>query len=353
MVALAVLLSGTLLSPVFAQKNRSGEKFYRPNSSMHGKTVLIPMGITFEGRIDSTIGSSVSRQGERFTVTLSAPLLGNGTDVLVPAGSQVIGEVVEAIPASSIPRVKGMPKPTGKLRVQLSGLRTPDGVTYPVIASMVGEQMVMGRRTTMNKNLGPGIAYVGSQSSFEAVAPGANARNIPGQGPRVMKKRELLTDAIYGVDKQMDSRADQMRVRSLVKRNQNLYIMDGSPITMRFDAPFKMGISAAQGSETMLEETYDNEGERPAGGRRFEPTSQPTARKEKDADVQQQQQQQQSPLPFLRPKTEAAYPNAAPGGVPGFIPGAGGQPPAAPYGQPVGQPQAQPVQPSAQPGTNF
>ena len=34
-----------------------------------GRTVVIPAGTTFEGRIESTIGSSVSKQGQSFTIT--------------------------------------------------------------------------------------------------------------------------------------------------------------------------------------------------------------------------------------------------------------------------------------------
>jgi len=133
-VLLSVLLLVSPLSiicPAFGQHTQSADSLYRGAQTMHGKTVIIPIGIDFEGRIDHTIGSAVSKQGEKFEVEVSSPVLANGTDVLIPAGSAVIGEVVECIPSARLPHTKGFPKPTGQLRVQLSGLRTPDGVTYP------------------------------------------------------------------------------------------------------------------------------------------------------------------------------------------------------------------------------
>ncbi len=104
----AVLSSGAALSiavgafvhPAEAQRNQSADSLYRGAHTMHGKTVIIPIGVDFEGRIDHTIGSSVSKPGERFEVEVSSPVLANGTDVLIPAGSAVIGEVVECIPSS-------------------------------------------------------------------------------------------------------------------------------------------------------------------------------------------------------------------------------------------------------------
>src|SRR5947207_1876547 len=54
-----------------AQRNMNPETYYRAPSSMHGKTVVLPAGTTFEGRMDNSVGSRISHQGERFTVTLS------------------------------------------------------------------------------------------------------------------------------------------------------------------------------------------------------------------------------------------------------------------------------------------
>ncbi len=235
---------------------------YMGASSLHGKTVILPRGTTFEGRMDLTIGSR-SRQGQAFTISMAAPVLANGTDVLIPAGSQIIGEVVEAIASGDVPHPKGM-KPIGKLRVQLSGLRTPDGVTYPLVASLAGETFSTGGQGggQANKNLGGGIGYVGSQASFEAVAPGMDTKRRGGdggQGPKVLTRSEIMRDPIYGIDQNDNNNGGGQapKIRSLVKKGRDIYIASGSPVSIKLDAPFKIGISQAAGAAAALTPQVD------------------------------------------------------------------------------------------------
>ncbi len=292
----------TFTSPAEAQRNQSADSLYRGAHTMHGKTVIIPIGVDFEGRIDHTIGSSVSKPGERFEVEVSSPVLANGTDVLIPAGSSVIGEVVECIPSSRLPHQKGFPKPTGKLRVQLSGLRTPDGVTYPMVASLAGETQAQGgggrgRRgmERANTHLGHGVAYVGTQASFEAVAPGAaqRFRTKPGQPPKVVTPQDIMRDAIYGNGQAGSPMSGISHIRSLVKKNSNLWIVQGSPLSIRIDAPFKMGIAPAAGSATVLDAPSDDQDRIDRnGGRRFAKRGSRAA----DEDDQDQPQQVEQPL---------------------------------------------------------
>ena len=267
---------------------------------MHGKTVIIPIGIDFEGRIDHTIGSAVSKQGEKFEVEVSSPVLANGTDVLIPAGSAVIGEVVECIPSARLPHTKGFPKPTGQLRVQLSGLRTPDGVTYPMVASLTGETQAQsggGRRgkgsERPNTHLGHGVAYVGSQASFEAVAPGATERfrARPGQPPKLVKPQDIMRDAIYGDGQAGSQNSGVSHIRSLIKRNFNLYILAGSPLSIRVDAPFKMGIAPAAGSTNVLDAPMDDPDRIDRnGGRRFAKRGSKQSAQEEDGEAVEPQQ---------------------------------------------------------------
>ncbi|MFN8552654.1 MAG: hypothetical protein U0103_14380 [Candidatus Obscuribacterales bacterium] len=290
---------------------------YQGASSLHGKTVIMPRGTTFEGRMDQTIGSK-SRQGQPFTISMSAPVLANGTDVLIPAGSKITGEVVEAIPSGSVPHPKGM-KPSGKLRVQLSSLRTPDGITYPIVASLAGETYQHNGANgpgMANKNLGGGIGYVGTQASFEAVAPGTEARRRGGgsNGLQMMTKSELMRDPIYGIDQADQQQQGGAKIRSLVKRGRELYIDGGSPVSIKLDAPFKIGISQAAGAAAAMTPQVDLN---PDGtfGRRF---------------------LKQAPAP---PQPQGLDPTIAPGEnpLPGILPDV-------PHSQPAYIPPQQPVQ---------
>lgn len=227
--------------PVNAQRNKRVDQntYYRAPNAAGGKTIVIPINTTFEGRISDTVSSARSNPGQAFEIRMSSPVLANGSDVVIPAGSSIIGEVVEAVPSSSFPRKKGMPIPRGKLRVQINGLRTPDGVQYPLVASLAGEE---GGRSN-NNSIGPGIAYMGSAASFEAVAPGMNklGRNNR-RGPEITSKREAMRHEIYGMD-QNALRNDDSTIRSLVLRKHDYWIDAGSPLTVRLGAPLKLAVT--------------------------------------------------------------------------------------------------------------
>ncbi len=103
------------IKPLMAQPGVS--PYYKAPASYAGKTFVVPAGTTFEGRIQSTIGSSVSKQGTPFIITIPSPVLANGSDVLIPAGSEVLGEVVQAVPANAVP-VEKVPHQKKKNRLE-------------------------------------------------------------------------------------------------------------------------------------------------------------------------------------------------------------------------------------------
>lgn len=244
--SISACLAQSSAPPQRPKREYDAEGYYKAPSTMRGKTVLIPLGTTFEGRIDQTISSEHSRYGQRFNIIMSSPVLLNGTDVVIPSGSMVIGEVVEAVPASQVPRRPGQPKIAvhGKLRIQVSGLKTPDGVTYPLVASIAGEveQGYNANRTP----LGTGVAYMGSAASFEAVNPHRKANTTDGRTgrvlPKVVSKNEFLKDQLYGAGDE-GFRKDSNTIRSLVLRKRDYYVYEGSALSVRLTSPFKIGVN--------------------------------------------------------------------------------------------------------------
>jgi len=309
--------AAALAPSALAQQNTDPSAYYRAPSSIRGKMVVIPVGTVFEGRIDSSIGSSSSRQGQQFTITMSAPVLANGVDVLIPSGSQVLGEVVEAIPSSRLPRDKGTVKPTGKLRVQLSGLRTPDGISYPLVAAITGEAPSQRGYSQGGIQRG-GVAYVGSSASFEAVAPGAQDRynRQRGQPPRVLTRDELMRDPIYGQNQggsygQYSGYGGQrLAIRSLVKRNHELYIYRGSPLSIKLEAPFKIGFNPMQSAAPIAPPPPPVSS---GSGKRFQ-----RKRDDYQGDGQQAPPQGQGPPPQAGQAPGPGQP--APGGMPPVAP---------------------------------
>lgn len=257
---LLTLTSGFIHAPAsLAQqkvKRSDPNSYYRPAHTMSGKTIVLPIGTTFEGRMSTTISSAKSHAGQAFGIILSSPLLANGNDVVIPAGAQVVGEVVESVPSKAFKRKKGMPISRGKLRIQLNQLRMPDGTSYPLVANLAGEMDdTKGGRGggRLGPSLGSNVAYVGTPTAFEAVAPG-NKRYLGGPGgPNsrggnrgdYVHRREFLADEIYGTGGDRNGGQDEgRRIRSLVIRNYDYWIDEGSPLTVRTAAPLRLGIAA-------------------------------------------------------------------------------------------------------------
>lgn len=238
------------MPPARPKREHDPDEWYRPPSTVHGKTILVPIGATWEGRLDRTISSAKSTPGTAFNIIISNPVILNGSEVVVPAGSAIVGEVVEAVPASRVPRqlMQDRRLVRGKLRIAISGLRTPDGVTHPLVASVAGEV----NKNTYNVGndydapLGTSIGYVGSQASFEAVNVNRSKTSrwdSQDRRPPVIKRRDLLADPILGAGDEGYKR-DQLSIRSLVLKGRDYWIYSGSPLTVRLQAPFKISVNS-------------------------------------------------------------------------------------------------------------
>jgi len=296
--AFTAALGLIILAPV-TQAQSGNENFYRGPSGVSGKTAILPIGTTFEGRIQSTI-SSRSRQGERFAIEISAPVMANGSEVLIPSGSQIQGEVVEAVPSSRVPKDAGMRlHPLGKLRTQLLSLQLPAGMNYPLVASISGE-VNRSKGTTTSGPLArkSTVAYVGTQAGFDAVNPALRKPRMLNGQMQVLSKSDMLRDPILGED--VNAGQGQYKyVRSLVKKGRDLYIYSGSPITVRLDAPLKLsfGASSANTSIDMINDD-DKPLRKPSkSGRRFDPERSAPAQVQDTAPVQDSAPVQQAAPP--------------------------------------------------------
>lgn len=251
-VAMPDAMAQSSSPPLRPKRTYDPEQYYKSPSTMKGKTVIIPMGTAFEGRIDHTISSAHSREGERFYLIMSAPVLLNGTDVIIPAGSKIIGEIVEAVPAGNVPVNKSLNQDkrlvNGKLRIQISGLQTPDGVTYPLVGAIAGEipHGPGASNQRFKAPIGTGVAYMGSAAGFEGVNANQNSFSYdPRTGrmiPKLVTRKDYMKDQIYGNGGEGYD-YNQNVIRALVLRKRNYYLYEGSALSVRLTAPFKIGIN--------------------------------------------------------------------------------------------------------------
>ena len=81
--------------------------------------------------LQQTISSANRKPGDQFEATVSEPVFDSHHEVVVPQGSQLVGEITQSKPARSFGR-------QGKLRFHFRQLRLPSGFSQPVEGTLAG-----------------------------------------------------------------------------------------------------------------------------------------------------------------------------------------------------------------------
>ena len=137
------------------------------------KQVTLPAGTIVTVRLANAVGSKMSASGDRFGATLAKPIEVNGT-IVVPAGAEASGRVVEAAPQG---RFKG----GAALRLVLSSI-TVNGDAQDVKTSSVSRYLQgKGKRTAVLIGGGAGAGALigglagGGKGALIGAAAGAGA----------------------------------------------------------------------------------------------------------------------------------------------------------------------------------
>ena len=145
---------------------------------LRGKVVVAPAGARFDATLVSTLSSGINRVGDIVTATVATPLV-VGSSVAIPAGSQIIGQVVNAIPARRFRAGAG-----GVLEIRFTSVETPGGQRYPVSASVDIAQFKL-QAETGGSRLAKGVGKTAVGAGLGAAlgtAIGAIAGGMPGRG---------------------------------------------------------------------------------------------------------------------------------------------------------------------------
>lgn len=125
-------------------------------------TVTVPAGAVLDVEFTRSVASNTSAPGDSFRVRVAHDVTEDG-EVAIPAGSEILGEVTEAVP---LRKVGGQ----AKLALRFSDLVLPSGTTVPIQASFVQQ----GRSET-----GKDAATIGG-----GAAAGAILGRVLGKGNR-------------------------------------------------------------------------------------------------------------------------------------------------------------------------
>jgi hypothetical protein len=146
----------------------------RPEREPIVSVVTVPSGTVLRVEFLENLSSQTSEPGDIFRARVSSDVTADGGQVVIPAGSEVVGVVGEAVP---LRKVGGQ----AKLTLKFTDLVLPTGSTVPIRASFVGQ----GRNET-----GKDAATIGG-----AAAGGAILGRVLSKGNR---SRGAIIGAIIG-----------------------------------------------------------------------------------------------------------------------------------------------------------
>ncbi len=121
---IAGALSFGMTLPAFAQTYNG--------QPLQGRVTYVPSGTNLDAVLTSPIDSSVAKSGDIFNARISMPLyLGN--DLVLPANTTLEGQITASDKS-------GLAGTNGLIGMRLTAAITPDGVRYPLSATVVANQ---------------------------------------------------------------------------------------------------------------------------------------------------------------------------------------------------------------------
>ena len=188
-------------------RSREDSREQERERAPRAEPATVSTGTVVAAEFLETLSSESSRVGDTFRARLTDDVRQGGR-VVIPAGSEVVGEVTEAVP---LRKVGGR----AKLAVRFTDLVLPHGVSVPIDASFVGEGKSETRRDA---------ATIGGAAAGGAVLG------------RVINKKDRSRGAVIGailgaaIGTAIASRTDGEEVK----------IYEGSILDLRFDAPVEI-----------------------------------------------------------------------------------------------------------------
>lgn len=99
---------------------------------LQGRVTYVPVGTNLDATLTSPIDSGVAKPGDVFNARLYSPLY-LGSDLVLPANTNLEGSVIAADKS-------GLGGKNGAMSLHLTNAVTPDGVRYPLSATITAQQ---------------------------------------------------------------------------------------------------------------------------------------------------------------------------------------------------------------------
>lgn len=201
---------------------------YGQQPPLQGYVVTAPPGTVVTATMSSPVSSDFARVGDRFNATLGAPIASGGS-VILPAGSQMEGQVVMVKPA-------GRAGKNGELEVRFTSAMLPNGQRVPLSARIQTEDgtgIIKGGSTA---------GRLGRAAVTTGVGAGLGAALGTAMGP--LSGGGVGRGAIYGTA----LGAGMGALGSAVQKGKAAVIESGEPLNIVLDQPLTTSPGAMGGN---------------------------------------------------------------------------------------------------------
>lgn len=200
---------------------------------MQGRVVYAPAGLVIPAKLSTSIASDIARAGDLIQAEVTqAVILGESQ---IPAGSVLLGQVVEANEGKMLGR-------SGGLEVKFNRMRTTDGREIPLTAHIVGG---IGKYNDAGSDRSD--QFKGETWKGKAVQAGVRGLIGAGTGAALGTAVGAIAGGGRGVGKGAWSGtaigAGAGVAQSLIlRKGANVRIASGTPIELQLDAPLQFSV---------------------------------------------------------------------------------------------------------------
>lgn len=142
----------------------------------------ISVGTTIRASLDTPLSTRTSRVGDRFTATVTAPIVDSTGNLIVPIGSKVNGQITDASDERLASAIKGM----GHLNLRFTNVQLANGNDIAIDARLLSVHKPQTARPLGDNGLQPATASVASSTALSrAFGPpmkGVAVGNLSGGG---------------------------------------------------------------------------------------------------------------------------------------------------------------------------
>jgi hypothetical protein len=142
----------------------------------------ISAGTTIRASLDTPLSTRTSKVGDRFTATVTAPVVDSGGNLIVPTGSKVNGQITDASDERLASAIKGM----GHLNLRFTNVQLANGNDIPINATLLSVHKPQPARSFGDNNSQPASPAIGSTTALSrAFGPpikGVAVGNLSGGG---------------------------------------------------------------------------------------------------------------------------------------------------------------------------